>query len=61
MQRVGHRARGFDLAQQWDIEQYRQMTLAERRRIAKVLRDRFWGTNCPDVRDAVAGLRRKRK
>jgi hypothetical protein len=60
MQRVGHKAQGFDEARQWDIEQYRRMTPDERRRVAKELRDRFWGTSCPDVRDAVAGLRRKR-
>ncbi len=60
MQRIGHKARGFDEAHQWELEQYRHMSPDERRRVAKQLRDRVWGTNCPDVRDAVAGLRRKR-
>lgn len=36
------------------------MTPDERRQVAKALRDRFYGPNCPDVRDAVAGLRRRR-
>jgi predicted Fe-S protein YdhL (DUF1289 family) len=60
MERIGHKARGFDEAHRWEIEQYRAMTPDERRRVAKALRDRVFGSQCPDVRDAVAGLRRRR-
>jgi hypothetical protein len=58
MERIGHIARGFDEARRWEIEQYRAMSPDERRAVAKALRDRFYGTDCPDVRDAFAGLRR---
>lgn len=60
MERVAHKARGFEEAEAWDIAQQRAMTPDERRRVAKVLRDRAYGARNPDVRDAVAGLRRRR-
>jgi hypothetical protein len=60
MERIGHEAHGFEDARRFEIEQYRAMTPDERRRVAKALRDRYFGTNCPDVRDAVAGLKRRR-
>jgi hypothetical protein len=58
VERIGHKARGFAVAEAWDIAQHRAMTPDERRRVAKALRDRFFGRKCPDVRDAAAGLRR---
>jgi hypothetical protein len=61
VERIGHRARTFAEARAWDAQQYAEMTPDERRAIAKALRDRYHGTNCPDVRDAVAGLRRRVK
>jgi hypothetical protein len=61
MERVGHKAHGFEEARLWDIAQSREMDADERRRVAKALRDRHYGTACPDVRDAVAGLRRKKR
>jgi hypothetical protein len=60
MERVAHRARGFADADAWDVAQMRAMTPDERRRVAKALRDRVFGRDCPDVRDAIAGLRRVR-
>ncbi len=59
MERVAHKARGFEDARRWEIEQYRAMSPDERRRVAKALRDRFYGAHCPDVRDAVAGMKRR--
>lgn len=61
MERVGHKASSFEEARAWEIEQYARMTPDERRAVAKALRDRVYGTRCPDVRDAVAGLRRRAK
>lgn len=61
MERVGHKAHGFDEAREYDLEQYAKMSPDERQRIAKALRDRVWGTRCPDVRAAVAGRRSKRR
>ena len=60
MERVANKAKGFDAARDWDIAQMAEMTPDERRRVAKALRDRYYGRDCPDVRDAVAGLRRRR-
>ncbi|MCC6527584.1 MAG: hypothetical protein IT373_33360 [Polyangiaceae bacterium] len=59
MEPIAHRARGFEAARRWEIEQYARMTPDERRRVAKALRDRVYGTDCPDVRDAMAGLKRR--
>lgn len=61
MDRVAHVARGFAEARDWDVEQSRAMDPDERRRVAKALRDRYYGTDCPDVRAAYAGLRRTRR
>jgi hypothetical protein len=60
MKRIGHVAHGFAEAEQWDFDQYAKLSPDECRRIAKALRDRVYGTIVPDVRDYVAGLRRKR-
>jgi hypothetical protein len=61
VERVGHKAHGWGEARDWDLAQSREMDADERRRVAKALRERFYGTRCPDVRDAVAGLRRRRR
>lgn len=60
MERVANKARGFDAAREWDVAQNADMTPDERRRVAKALRDRYYGKDPPDVRDAVAGVRRRR-
>jgi predicted Fe-S protein YdhL (DUF1289 family) len=59
VERVADKARGFDAARAWEIAQYSAMTPDERRKVARQLRDRVYGTNRPDVRDAVAGLKRR--
>jgi hypothetical protein len=61
VERIGHKARGFAAAREWEIAQAAEMTPDECRRIAKALRDRYYGTDVPDVRDAVAGSRRRRR
>jgi hypothetical protein len=61
LERVAHKAHGFDEARDWDVAQALAMGPDERRRVAKALRDRVYGKDCPDVRDAVAGLRRVRR
>ena len=61
MERLGHKASGHDEARDWDIAQLAAMTPDERRRVAKALRDRFYGHGRPDVRDAFAGRRQKSK
>ena len=59
--RVANKARGFDAAYAWEIEQYAAMTPDERREVARKLRERVYGLDCPDVRDSVAGLKRRRR
>jgi len=50
MKAVVHKAKNFQEAEAWDIEQQIQMSPHERQRVAKILRERFYGKACPDVR-----------
>jgi len=52
MDREAHKARSFVDADRWDREQMWAMTPDERMAIAKELRDRVFGKDCPDVREA---------
>jgi len=49
---VIHVAHGFDQAREWEILQEITMTPAQRQRAAKALKERFYGKNMPDVREA---------
>ena len=51
--RVVNKAHSFAEADEWDVMQHIRMTPDERRRVAKELRRRFYGDDCPDVRDAI--------
>ena len=51
MERVVHVARSFEEARALDIAQQVAMTPEERRRVARELRERVYGSRCPDVRD----------
>jgi hypothetical protein len=50
MERIVHKSKSFKEAQDWDIEQAVAMTPEERLAAAKVLRDRFYPPDSPDVR-----------
>ena len=50
MERIVHKAMSFEEAQEWDIQQVVQMSPEERMAAAKVLRDRFYPPDSPDVR-----------
>lgn len=52
MDREAHKSRSFSDADRWDREQQWSMTPEERLRIAKILRDRVYGENAPDVRES---------
>ncbi len=52
MERVVHVARSFEEARALDIAQQVAMTPQERQRVALELKERVYGTRCPDVRDA---------
>jgi len=56
---VVHVAHSFEEARAWEIEQEIRLTPAERQAIAKALRDRFYGAESPDVRDAPIAYERR--
>lgn len=53
MKPILHKAKSFQEADAWDIAQHIQMTSEERQKVAKQLRDRYYGKNAPDVRDTI--------
>ena len=55
MDREAHKARSFAEADQWDLQQQWAMTPDERFEVARVLRERAYGTDVPDVREAERG------
>lgn len=61
MERIANKARGYDAARAWEIAQYAAMTPDERREVARKLRERVYGLDRPDVRDQVAGVKRRRR
>ncbi len=48
--RVVNVALGFRQAREWEIQQEISMTPGQRQRAAKVLKERFYGCDAPDVR-----------
>lgn len=52
IKRTVHIARNHEEAEQWDIRQHTQMTHEERQQAARALKERVYGKECPDVRDA---------
>ena len=55
MDRDAHKSTSFAEAARWDREQMWAMTPDERLAIAKVLRERVYGKDAPDVREAERG------
>jgi len=58
MDRDGNKSRSFADAERYDREQQWRMTSDERLLAAAELRERVYGKNCPDVREAER-LRRR--
>jgi hypothetical protein len=52
MERVFKQSKNFRQAEEWDILQHISMTPEQRQEASKQLRDRIYGKNAPDVRDA---------
>ena len=52
MERESNKAHSFAEAQQWSLQQMWAMTPDERLEIAKILRDRVYGADAPDVRES---------
>ena len=47
-------------AQEWDLSQQTKMSSGQRQAIAKILRERFFGTDNVDVRRSRAFRKRRR-
>jgi hypothetical protein len=52
MERVLQKSRNFKQAEEWDILQHVRMTPEQRQEAAAQLRERVYGKNVPDVREA---------
>ncbi|MBI3206934.1 MAG: hypothetical protein HYZ29_35685 [Myxococcales bacterium] len=59
MERIAKKLASFEEARAYELEQYRAMSVEERRRVARTLRVRHYGDRCPDVRSVFAGSRRR--
>lgn len=52
MKRVVNISKNAEEAQQWDIKQHLSMSVEERQTAARILKERVYGKNSPDVRKA---------
>ena len=52
MDREAHKSKSFEEADRWDKKQQWAMPPDERLAVAKVLRERFYGKDAPDVRES---------
>ena len=50
MKRLLHKAKNHREAQKWDVLQQIMMSPEERQKLAKKLKQRFYGSKVPDVR-----------
>ena len=55
MERIAHVSRSFAEAEIWDRDQMWSLTPDERLAIARTLRERVFGSDAPDVREAERG------
>ena len=55
MERVALKTRSFEEADRWDREQSWSLSSDERLRILKILQERVYGKNPPDVRAGERG------
>lgn len=53
--RVANVSHGFRQAREWEILQELSMTPAQRQRAARAMKERYYGKNAPDVREACSG------
>ena len=50
-QRIFKKSANFKEAEEWDIQQHIQMSSEERQDIARILRERVYGNEIPDIRE----------
>ena len=60
MERIVNVAKNQKEARQWDIQQALEMTPEERRKASRILRERAYGSEVPDVREAERDRIKKR-
>ena len=60
MERIVNKAKNHKEAEDWDLSQQTEMTSDQRQAIAKILRERFFGTDNVDVRMSRAFRKRRR-
>ena len=53
-QRIVHKARSFEAARQWDIQQQVDMSASDRLRAVRSLQARVYGKHVPDIRQCRA-------
>jgi hypothetical protein len=51
MERIVNIAQNNEEAEKWDIIQQIKLKPAERQKIAKILKERFYGKKCKDVKE----------
>ena len=56
MDRTIHISKDFKDAEKWDIYQHISMTSEERQNTAKILREKYYGRDVPDVRESISKL-----
>jgi hypothetical protein len=49
--RIAKKSRSFREAEEWNIQQYREMTPNERIAASRILQRKVYGPNPPDVRE----------
>jgi hypothetical protein len=52
VKRIVNISRNAREAEEWDIRQHISMTPEERQEAARILKERVYGRDCPDVREA---------
>jgi len=52
MKRILNISKNARQAAEWDIQQHISMTPEERQEAARILKERVYGKDCPDVREA---------
>jgi len=58
MERIVHIAKSFEEAEAWDIQQNISMSPEERLAAARMLAERIYGKDQPDVREYHNGIKR---
>jgi len=53
MERIVHIAKNFHEASVWEIKQETSMSAEERQKAARILKEKYYGKNRPDIKSAL--------